>query len=200
MAKSKRGTAHLPKYEPQKWDYYSPGVTNPTELTREDLVKVINKAAKAANQRLRSLEKQGLEKQSGGYRYARGQFKGLKPRFKERLKPDTDITTLRHEYMQLREFIGMKTSTVTGVKMAEAKGFETAVERGFEGTAEQWKNNVEKYFGVVQEGLLSSDVVYSALTSNDTDVIDEQIRYWQEQGRTPTGGESLVDYLRRLGI
>lgn len=52
-----RSAKHLPKYAPQTWSYYSPNATDPNQLTNAELVKVIRKAAKAANQRLRALEK-----------------------------------------------------------------------------------------------------------------------------------------------
>ena len=106
-----RSTEHLPKYQPQDWSCYSPGTTDPTTLTKDELVKVINKAAKAANQRLRSLEKAGQAPASGAYKYAKSQRPQKFPRFKERVKPTDDQMTLRHRYMQLRNFMTMKTST-----------------------------------------------------------------------------------------
>lgn len=188
----------MPKYEPKSWAYYSPGTTDPTKLTKEELVKVINKAAKAANQRLRSLEKAGQAQASGAYKYAKTQRPQKFPRFKERVKPTDDQMTLRHMYMQLRNFMSMKTSTPTGVKAQQAKGYETAKARGFIGSPEDWSINVKRFFAAVQEGLLSSDVAYSAITEGNTDVLSEQLEFWRDQTAKPTRAESLLDYMDRL--
>lgn len=206
MAKSKaanaahkayRSTEHLPKYQPQAWSYYSP-VSDYSKLTKSELAKIVNRAAKAANQRLRSLEKSGFSTTSQAYKYAQSQRPQKKPRFRERVKADMDQTTLRHEFMQLREFLTMKTSTPTGAKAAEIRGFETAKQRGFTGTSEQWTVNVKKYFAAVKEGLISSDVAYQAIISGNTDIMDEQIEFWRNQQKAPTAAESLLDYLDRL--
>lgn len=193
-----RSTEHLPKYQPQDWSYYSPGTTDPTKLTKEELVKVINKAAKAANQRLRSLEKAGQAPASGAYKYAKSQRPQKFPRFKERVKPTDDQVTLRHMYMQLRNFMTMKTSTPTGVRAQQTKGYETAKAKGFTGSPDDWSNNVKRFFAAVQEGLLSSDVAYSAIVEGNTDVLNEQLEFWREQAEKPTRGESLLDYMDRL--
>lgn len=205
MAKSKataahkayRSTEHLPKYQPQPWSYYSP-VSDYSKLTKPELAKIVNRAAKAANQRLRSLEKSGFANTSQAYKYAQSQRPQKNPRFKERVSASMDQATLRHEFMQLREFLSMKTSTPTGAKAAKIKGFETAKQKGFKGTAEQWASNVKKYFAAVNEGLLSSDVAYQAITAGQTDLLDEQIEFWRNQQKAPTAAESLIDYLDRL--
>ena len=66
-----RSAKHLPKYAPQTWAYYSPDATDPNRLTNAELVKVIRKAAKAANQRLRALEKSDVinTAKTGAYKY-----------------------------------------------------------------------------------------------------------------------------------
>lgn len=196
--KAYRSTEHLPKYKPQGWGYYSPKTTNPAELTKDELAKVVRKAAKAANQRLRSLERQGLSVRSGAYKYAQSQLPQTRPRFRERVTADMDQTTLRHMYMQLRNFISYKTSTPTGMMESQAKGYETAKRQGFTGSAEDWEHNNRKYWQYVREGLLSSDVAYQAMVDGNTDIIDEQIEFWRTQGHRPDRGESLNDYLDRL--
>ena len=136
-----RNAKHLPKYAPQSWSYYSPDATDPNRLTNAELVKVIRKAAKAANQRLRALEKSDAinTAKTGAYKYAESQMPGkIKPRFNERPKEGADRTTLKHMYLQLREFMTMKSSTVTGVRAIKDARYQTAVQRGFKGTPEQW--------------------------------------------------------------
>lgn len=195
--KSRHSTAHLPKYEPLSWSHYSPKSTDPRELTREELARIVNKAAKAANQRIRSLERSGLSSLPGAYKYAQGQTGKEKPRFKERSKPTEDLVTLRQRYFQLREFMTMKTSTPTGVRAVQDVHFNTAKERGFRGTKEQWNLNVEKYFAKVRDGLMSSDIVYKALVQNNEDVLDDMLNQWREDKDEPTAGEQLLAYLRR---
>lgn len=201
MAKSKRSTAHLPKYEPQKWDYYSPGMSDPTTMSKADLVKVINRAAKAANQRLRSLEKavDVNERTAGAYKYVQDQFRGVeRPRFKERVKYDTDVTTLRQEYRQLREFISMNTSTPTGVRAIHDKRYQTAVANGFDGSREQWDMIVQKFFTKQVEKIYDSDTIYSAITGNNVDVMQQLLDFYNEERADVSRGQALVDYIRRI--
>ena len=157
-----RSTKHLPKYEPQTWSYYSPGTTDPNQLTKQELVQVIRKAAKAANQRLRTLEKSDVinTAKTGAYKYAQSQMPGkIKPRFNERPKETADRTALKHMYLQLREFMTMKSSTVTGVRAIKDARYQTAVQRGFKGTPEQWDMAVQKFFTKTAEKLFDSDKI-----------------------------------------
>nr|DAW66783.1 MAG TPA: hypothetical protein [Caudoviricetes sp.] len=194
-----RSAKHLPKYAPQTWSYYSPNATDPNQLTNAELVKVIRKAAKAANQRLRALEKSDVinTAKTGAYKYAESQMPGkIKPRFNERPKESADRTTLRHQYIQLREFMTMKSSTVTGVRAIRDARYQTAVKRGFNGTAEQWDMAVRKFFTKAAEKLFDSDKIYNAITNNNTDVLDEIIA--ADHDDQMSKGQALLDYVRRI--
>lgn len=194
-----RSTNHLPKYEPQSWSYYSPGTTDPNQLTKRELVQVIRKAAKAANQRLRSLERSDAIKaaRQGAYKYAQSQMPGkIKPRFNERSKETADRMTLIHQYLQLREFMTMKSSTVSGVRAFKFARYQTAVQRGFKGTQEQWELAVEKFFTKAAEKLFDSDKIYDAITSNNSDVLGAIIE--ADADDQMTKGQALVDYVRRI--
>jgi hypothetical protein len=194
-----RSTKHSPKYAPQSWSYYSPDATDPNRLTNAELVKVIRKAAKAANQRLRALEKSDAinTAKTGAYKYAESQMPGkIKPRFNERPKESADRTTLKHQYLQLREFMTMKSSTVTGVRAIKDARYQTAVKRGFKGTPEQWDMAVRKFFTKAAEKLFDSDKIYNAITNNNTDVLEDIIA--ADRLDRMTKGEALLDYVRRI--
>lgn len=194
-----RSSKHLPKYEPQAWSYYSPGTTDPNNLTKQELVQVIRKAAKAANQRLRSLEKSDVinTAKTGAYKYAQSQMPGkIKPRFNERPKETVDRATLKHQYLQLREFMTMKSSTVTGVRAIKDARYQTAVQRGFKGTAEQWDMAVQKFFTKANEKLFDSDRIYDAITGNKSDVLEDIIA--ADRDDQTTKGQALLDYIRRI--
>ena len=105
-----------------------------SEMSDARLKAFIQAQGKTANQRLRELEKQGLETSSAAYRYA------------NRLSADSDsaMTTtkagelkfnvntrgksqseLRHMAATIRGFMQAKTSTTTGVKRATDKAYKT---------------------------------------------------------------------------
>lgn len=194
-----RSAKHLPKYTPQAWAYYSPNATDPNQLTKAELVKAIRKAAKAANQRLRALEKSDVinTAKTGAYKYAQSQMPGkIKPRFNERPKETADRSTLKHQYLQLREFMTMKSSTVTGVRAIKDARYQTAVQRGFKGTAEQWDMAVQKFFTKANEKLFDSDKIYDAITGNKSDVLGDIIA--ADRDDQMTKGQALLDYVRRI--
>ena len=194
-----RSTRHLPKYAPQSWSYYSPDATDPNRLTNAELVKVIRKAAKAANQRLRALEKSDVinTAKTGAYKYAESQMPGkIKPRFNERPKESADRTTLKHQYLQLREFMTMKSSTVTGARAIKDARYQTAVKRGFKGTPEQWDMAVRKFFTKAAEKFFDSDRIYDAITGNNTDVLEDIIA--ADRDDQMSKGQALLDYVRRI--
>ena len=194
-----RSAKHLPKYEPQSWSYYSPGTTDPNQLTKQELVQVIRKAAKAANQRLRALEKSDVinTAKTGAYKYAQSQMPGkIKPRFNERPKETADRTALKHQYLQLREFMTMKSSTVTGVRAIKDARYQTAVQRGFRGTQEQWDMAVQKFFTKTAEKLFDSDKIYDAITGNNADVLEDIIA--ADRDDQTSKGQALLDYVRRI--
>lgn len=194
-----RSTRHLPKYAPQSWSYYSPNATDPNRLTNAELVKVIRKAAKAANQRLRALEKSDVinTAKTGAYKYAESQMPGkIKPRFNERPKESAGRTTLKHMYLQLREFMTMKSSTVTGIRAIKDARYQTAVKRGFKGTPERWDMAVRKFFTKAAEKLFDSDKIYDAITGNNADVLEDIIA--ADRDDQMSKGQALLDYVRRI--
>lgn len=106
-----------------------------SKMSEKQLKEYIHTVGKAANQRLRELEKRGLESSSAAYRYVNalardgediamsrtgtGQIK-----FNLRVRGLT-IQELRHVAATIDRFTQGRTSTVTGVKNALQKAYDT---------------------------------------------------------------------------
>src|SRR5699024_12413845 len=97
---------------------------------------------------------------------------GGKTRFKERTGKQ-DRASLLQEYYKLRDFLGAKSSTPTGVKQIQVNRYQAARVRGFEGSQEVFNQLVEKLYNMRVEGLLYSVLDYSDNTENQEDKIDE---------------------------
>lgn len=177
------------------WADYDMGDVN--ALSKAQLEKAVRRAAKAANQRLLRLERAG-KNTSGAYKMAMSHLEGRR-RFYERTDKRS-LAELRTEYASLRSFISAKTSTIQGIKEAGDKRYQTAVERGYQGTFEEWERDVRKYFAEHVEALFSSDVIYSSITGNKVDVIDDVLatsRAYRKHDKDYTQGRALLDYMRR---
>lgn len=177
------------------WADYDMGDVN--ALSKVQLEKAVRRAAKAANQRLLRLERAG-KNTSGAYKMAMSHLEGRR-RFFERTDKRS-LAELRKEYTSLRSFISAKTSTIQGIKEAGDKRYQTAVERGYQGTFEEWERDVRKYFAEHVEALLSSDVIYSSITGNRVDVIDDVLatsRSYRKHDKDYIQGRALLDYMRR---
>lgn len=177
------------------WADYDMGDVN--ALSKAQLEKAVRRASKAANQRLLRLERAG-KNTSGAYKMAMSHLEGRR-RFYERTDKRS-LAELRKEYASLRSFISAKTSTIQGIKEAGDKRYQTAVERGYQGTFEEWERDVRKYFAEHVEALFSSDVIYSSITGNKVDVIDDVLatsRAYRKHDKDYTQGRALLDYMRR---
>ena len=165
---------------------------------RSDLIPVVRKAAKAANQRLLRLERAGMT--NGVYARISGQLAQLgRRRFAEsagRLK-NMSLQDLRHEYVLLRDWLSAKTSTVQGKKNADIKRYNTAKMRGFTGTLDEWIEASKKYFTEQYEALFSSDVLYTSIITEDIgivqNIIDENEKRKDNQ---PDRGAALLRYVK----
>ena len=165
---------------------------------RSDLIPVVRKAAKAANQRLLRLERAGMT--NGVYARISGQLAQLgRRRFAEsagRLK-NMSLQDLRHEYVLLRDWLSAKTSTVQGKKNAAIKRYNTAKMRGFTGTLDEWIEAPKKYFTEQYEALFSSDVLYTSIITEDIgivqNIIDENEKRKDNQ---PDRGAALLRYVK----
>lgn len=165
---------------------------------RSDLIPVVRKAAKAANQRLLRMERAGLTK--GVYARISGQLAQLgRRRFAESaggLK-NMSLQDLRHEYVLLRDWLSAKTSTVQGKKNADIKRYETAKMRGFTGTLDEWIEASKTYFTGQYEALFSSDVLYTSIITGDIDIVQNIIdENEKRKAMQPDKGAALLRYVK----
>lgn len=105
-----------------------------SEMSESRLKAFIQSQGKTANQRLRELEKQGLETSSAAYRYVNRLLadsdKAMTTTKAGELKFNVNTrgksqSELRHMAAKIRGFMQAKTSTTTGVNRAAKKAYET---------------------------------------------------------------------------
>lgn len=165
---------------------------------RSDLIPVVRKAAKAANQRLLRMERAGLT--NGVYARISGQLAQLgRRRFAEsagRVK-NMSLQDLRHEYILLRDWLSAKTSTVQGKQNADIKRYNTAKMRGFTGTLDDWIEASKTYFTEQYEALFSSDVLYTSVITGDIDIVQNIIdENEKRKDSQPDRGAALLRYVK----
>lgn len=184
----------MPHIPVNPWSVYNIG--DPREATKEQLIKAVGKAAKAANQRLLRLERKGYTK--AAYRIAMNNLEGRR-RFYER--PGTkklSLNDLRKEYISLREFLSSKTSTVQGTNRINEKRYKTAQDKGFDGTKDEFERLMNQVWSEHVESLFSSDVIYKAVTSGTTEILLKVADRYKEAQETTSKGRALLDYYRSL--
>lgn len=126
-----------------------------SEMTEGQLKEYIHTVGKAANQRLRELEKRGLQKSSAAYRYieklgfdkdyATSKTGAGELKFNLRVR-GRNFSELRHMVSTIDKFMEAKSSTVGGVKDIYRQAAETYAKEheGKEfGDAESYKNFTE---------------------------------------------------------
>lgn len=194
--KRKQGGKGRP-FQSHGWATYAPGNKAPQQYKEDELKTIVTKAAKAANQRLRTLEKEGLAKDAPAYKYAAKQLEKERPRFKERTAKMTR-QELNKEFLKLREFMIKKTSTVTGYREAVEKKLQRARDMGFTGTPEELSFLFDKYMTEKNEQLYGSEVIYQAITSNQIDNLQDIAQQFQAQvDEDRRQGAMILEMLRR---
>lgn len=185
-------------YQPHSWPTYAPGNKAPRSYSEEELKAIVKKAAKAANTRLRTLEKKGIADKAPAYRSISGILKMERPRFKEStVKMSKEELT--KEFLKLREFMGMKTSTMTGYKDWNENKVQAARDMGFTGTPEELAYLFNRYMTDKNEALFGSDIIYQAIVSNNIDKLElEQIgkEYQANIEKDISRGERLLQLYR----
>lgn len=180
------------------WGTYAPGNKPPRSYSEEELKGIVKKAAKAANTRLRTLEKKGLADKVPAYKSISGILKMERPRFKESTVKMTK-EELTKEFLKLREFMGMKTSTMTGYKEWNENKVQAARDMGFTGTPEELAYLFNRYMTEKNEALFGSDIIYQAIVSNNIDKLElEQIgkEYQANLEKDISRGERLLQLYR----
>lgn len=177
-------------YIPAKsWADYDRG--DPNKLSRNQLIDAVRRGAKSANQRLLRFEKAGITK--GMYRSAMTDLAGRR-RYKERPEK-LSLSQLRHEYTILRSFLSAKTSTVQGRHDTILKRYATAVKNGYKGDLSDFEADVERHFGKANEALFDSNVIYTAILTGTTSLLDRIVQE-QAQLSQKDKGKALIAYLK----
>lgn len=180
------------------WGTYAPGNKAPRSYSEEELKSIVKKAAKAANTRLRTLEKKGLADKAPAYKSISGILKMERPRFKE-YTANMSKEELTKEFLKLREFMGMKTSTMTGYKDWNENKVQAARDMGFTGTPEELAYLFNRYMTEKNEALFGSDIIYQAIVSNNIDKLElEKIgkEYQANIEKDISQGERLLQLYR----
>lgn len=136
---------------------------------RDRLGAEVTKLAKRANQRLRNLEKAGVN--NAAYRSAMRMLDD-RTRFRERTKTMT-FQELQHEESILREFLGYKGSTIRGDLNTRVKRYNKYQELGFQGEFGEFELIVARAFAEKIEMFFSSDVIRQAVTNGEVDLLEE---------------------------
>lgn len=160
------------------WGTYAPGNKAPRMYSEDELRGIVKKAAKAANTRIRTLERKSLSGKSPAYKWLQKRTEQEKPRFKEGVTKMTRAE-LEKQFISLREFMIKKTSTVTGYRESVEKKVERAREMGFTGTPEELGDLFDRYMTEKNEQLYGSEVIYQAITSNQIDNLQQIAQEFQ---------------------
>lgn len=160
------------------WGTYAPGNKAPRMYSEDELRGIVKKAAKAANTRIRTLERKNLSDKSPAYKWLQKRTEQEKPRFKEGVTKMTRAE-LEKQFISLREFMIKKTSTVTGYRETVEKKVERAREMGFTGTSEELGDLFDRYMTEKNEQLYGSEVIYQAITSNQIDNLQQIAQEFQ---------------------
>lgn len=208
--KRKQGGKGQP-FREKPWGDYAKGNKPMNKYTTEELKEINRRAAKAANARLRALEKAGLTSYvyKRAYKLVGQTDETKKPRFKERTDK-MSLQELRAQFAALRDFMTAKTSTVSGYRTVIQGTYENAVKLGFKGDFETLSFMYSKYMTEEMESLLGSDVIYEEITSGRASdgSLDTMIKQFQDKNeRARRGGDdsdrsqgrALLEALRKHG-
>lgn len=186
-------------YQPHPWTAYAPGSKAPQQYSEEELRGIVKKAAKAANTRLRTLEKKGLTEKAPAYKWLASEHgMGMeRPRFKE-YTAKMPRAELNKEFLKLREFMLKKTSTVTGYRDTVEKKVQKAREMGFTGTPEELSELFDRFWTEENEKLYGSEVLRQAIYTGQAQNIQKIAQ--QFQGRVEKdrqSGAMLIELAKR---
>lgn len=187
-------------YQPHPWTAYAPGSKAPQQYSEEELRGIVKRAAKAANTRIRALEKKGLTQKSPAYQYIASGKHGLgmeRPRFKESTVK-MSRAELNKEFLKLREFMLKKTSTVTGYRDTVEKKVQKAREMGFTGTPEELSELFDRFWTEENEKLYGSEVLRQAIYSRQVSNLQEIAQAFQTKvDKDRQAGAMLIELAKR---
>lgn len=186
-------------FQPHGWPTYAPGSKAPQQYSEEELRGIVKKAAKAANTRIRTLEKKGLTEKAPAYKWLKSEH-GIgmeRPRFKESTVK-MSRAELNKEFLKLRDFMLKKTSTVTGYRDTVEKKVQKAREMGFTGTPEELSELFDKFWTEQNEKLYGSEVLRQAIYTGQAQNIQEIAQQFQGQvEKDRQSGAMLIELAKR---
>lgn len=203
-AKRKQGGKGRP-FRAKPWADYAKGEKPTKAYTTDELRDIVHRAAKAANNRLRALEKAGYTK-SAYQRAARQTGRDI-PRYREKVA-SASRQELEKEFAQLRDFITAPTSTVGGMREYQERLTKAAQSAGFKGDFANLSALFEKYMSAEWENLLGSDIIYEEIMSGraaegSLEDIRQQRTHQQKIGQMVESdrkeGAALLQSLRKHG-
>lgn len=159
--KRKQGGAGRP-FRPKPWGDYAKGEKPVGQYSTEELRDIVRRTSKAANARLRALEKAGYTKWA--YKSAQRLTGKETPRFTERTGKMTR-QQLTSEFVALRDFMTRPTSTISGHKAQEEFYRKKAEEYGYTGDAMSLTALFDKYMTKEWEDILGSETIYLEIMS-----------------------------------
>jgi hypothetical protein len=176
----------------------------------EEMRKELVRAGKAANQRLRRLETAAAEGRTTGkgmsYTYAMKYLSKMgRTRFKERAArmKAQDVQT---ELAQIHAFLHGHQSTVTGIKESEKKRYQTYLQLGYKGSLEEFINDAQTIFALLEGKGFGYQIGYELLTSAETEEQQrERVVKWLREIRGSddeakgVAGKILLDVLKEKG-
>lgn len=176
----------------------------------EEMRKELARAGKAANQRLRRLETAAAEGRTTGkgmsYSYAMKYLGKMgRTRFRERVKNLT-AQQVQQELAQVHAFLHGHQSTITGIREAEKKRYETYLQLGYKGSLEEFINDAQTIFALLEEKGFGYQVGYELLTNAETEEQQrERVAKWLREIRGSDAevkgaeGKLLLEVLKEKG-
>ena len=177
-------------------------VDNLNNLSRQELAAVVRRASKAANQRLRDIEKEVREGREEGKGEAYAYMERVlavenRNRFKERTSK-MSIQELRQEYSRVITYLNLKSSTKTGRAELSTSKFKAYQKRGYKGTEDEFKKQARKLWADAMVSKFGSDVIYAIFTSGNQRLINKWLEKADriDEENAETAGKNILAILR----
>lgn len=194
---------------------YSIDLQDFSSFNQKELARIVSSMAKAANARLRDVERADLTESSNAYKFVeRRAFdsdKAFSMTKKGEIKFRTDqskmtLNQLRHEAALLDDFLNSKTSTAAGTRAkyaSIAETLNTKLAKGKELSGEEWGDIWRTSKKLIEEGNIASDQVVKLvkrLNIKQADV-NQIIAFIEDaSGKSLVEIEKQIDRLRRGNV
>lgn len=182
-------------------------IEDPSRASKAELLAAARAAAKTANQRLVRLEKavQGgsIRTENTAYNFAMNYLAEQgRRRYRERVSHKMTRNAILREYQKTLEFLGAKSSTLTGLKSIEKNRYLTYKSAGYTGSLAGFKQDMARLWSSDWAKFgYSSEVVYQIATSGKRSDIKSFVSMLNdERERAKTSpGKLLIQTLKNKG-